>query len=327
MPAKKMKTSDKAKILTKLTTTLKKKYGGKAPKADRAVLESYLFAACLENEVDEAADAAYSKLLDAFHDLNEIRVSTVLEIERPLSSLADPEFRAMRIREGLQHVFEKHFAFDLDSLKKKNLDGALSDLGAMTGVTPFIKLYTLQVGLGAHVIPLDSHQFDLLVWLGLVEPKTKVETASDELKGAVRKSDGPLFAYLLRQVANEPDVIEDISLTEDDGEISPDERLKSLEALLSGKRKPAVKAKAAAKKKTAAKKKAAAKKKTAPAKKTSAKKTAAKKSAPKKAAKKKTAPGKKKAAGKATATKKTAAKKKTKTGATKKKAAKKKSKR
>lgn len=298
MATKKMKTSEKAALLTKLTNALKKKYGSKAPKAERPVLESYMFAVCLEDTVDEAADAAFAKLLDSFHDLNEIRVSTVREIERPLDSLPDPEFRAMRVREALQHVFEKHFAFDLDSLKKKNLDGASSDLDAITAVTPFLKLYTLQSGLDAHVIPLDGHQLSLLKWLGIVEEKTKPEAASDELKGAVRKSDGPLFAYLLRQVANEPDVVEDISLALDEGEAVPSERLKSLLDLISGKRKPA-------------------KKKSAP-KKTAAKKAAPKKTATKKSAKK--AASKKTPASKSTAATKPAAKAK----AVKKKPAKKK---
>lgn len=293
MAAKKMKTSEKATLLGKLTTMAKKKYGGKVPSTDLGVLETFLLAACLENNIDEPAMAAYTKMLDSFHDLNEIRVSTVREIERTLASLPEPEFRAMRIREGLQHVFEAHFAFDLDGLKKKNQDNAAADLEATKEATPFMKLFTLQAGLGAHVIPLDDHQLSFLRWLGLVESKTTADGASDELKAAVRKSDGALFAYHLRHVANEPVVIEEISLTDDSEEATPAERLKLLGAMLDGKHTPKPKPAPKAKKKAPAKKatkEAATKKATA---KKSAKKAASKKAATKRPAKKKAATKKK----------------------------------
>lgn len=315
MAAKKLKASEKSALLTKLTTALKKKFGSKAPKADRSVLESYMYAACVEDTTDEAAEVAFAKLLDSFHDLNEIRVSTVAEIERPLDTLPQPEFRAMRIREALQHVFEKHFAFDLDSLKKKNLDGATSDLDAVTEVTPFIKLYTLQNGLGAHVVPVDGNQLVLLKWLGIVPGDMKEEAAGDDIKSAVRKSDGQLFAYLLRQCASEPVVIEELSLAldDDDDEIDVAERLSILQDLLSGKRKPTKKK--VAKKSTS---KPAAKSKAA--KKSTTTKTATKT----KTAKKATKTPKKKTAAPAKKTKTPAKKKSTSKKATKKKSTKKK---
>lgn len=299
MAKPKLKTAEKAALITKLTTLLKKKFGSKVPKSNRNVLETYMFAACLEDNVDESASQAFATLLEAFHDLNEIRVSTLREIERPLSTLPEPEYRAMRIREGLHYVFEKHFAFDLDGLKKKNLDNASSDLAAIKESTPFMQLFTLQEGLGAHVIPIDGNSLSLLRWLGLCDEKAKAQSASDELKSAVRKSDGPLFAFLLRHAANDLNVIEELALDMGDEETSPAEQIKILGDILDGKRKPKkppkktkkASSKAATKKsakKTSKKatKKAATKKPKAAPKKTAAKKKAAK-TAKKKTAKKK----------------------------------------
>ena len=129
MAAKKLKASEKSAILTKIVGKLKKRYGSKVPESERGVLETFIFAACLEDATDEQAEAAYSRLLDQFHDMNEIRVSLISEIERTLDELSEPAIRARRVREGLQHFFEEHFNFDLEPMKKKTQDSAGQELG------------------------------------------------------------------------------------------------------------------------------------------------------------------------------------------------------
>jgi hypothetical protein len=56
--APKARTSDKQGACKKLTTALKKRYKGGVPKNDRPVLETMLYAVCLENASDEEAEAA-----------------------------------------------------------------------------------------------------------------------------------------------------------------------------------------------------------------------------------------------------------------------------
>ena len=76
MSTTKLKASDRQALFRKIVTVLKKKYGGSVPKDQRNVLETMLFACCLEDAQHEDAEAAYQNLLDSFHDLNEIRVSS-----------------------------------------------------------------------------------------------------------------------------------------------------------------------------------------------------------------------------------------------------------
>ena len=293
MASKKLKASEKSAIVSKLVTRLKKRYGSKAPSPDRSVLETYIYAACLEDATDEQAEAAYATLLDEFHDLNEIRVSLISEIERTLETLSEPAYRARRIREGLYYVFEheENFAFDLESLKKKTQDSASGELAGIPHCSPFMRLYTLNQGLGAHVFPLDTNQLALLKWIGLVEQETKIEDAADEMKSAVRKADVPLTAFLLRQASSEPKVLEQtLDQTNDEADdIAVDKRAAMVDDLIDGKSKPKTKkpvkaAPAKAAKKTA-KKKAPAKK-AAPAAKAAPKTAAKAKKATKKAAKK-----------------------------------------
>ena len=276
MAAKKLKASEKSAILTKMVGKLKKRYGSKPPEADRPVLETFIYAACLEDTTDEAAEAAYARLLDQFHDMNEIRVSLISEIERTLDALDEPALRARRVREGIQHFFEEHFNFDLEPLKKKTQDSASEEIGAAPFVTPFMKNYTLSAGLGAHAVPLDDRQTALLKWVGLVDPETGTAEAADEIKSATRKADVPLLAFLMRQAASEPAVVDVVTGFEpDEGEeLDAAKRAAKIDDLIDGKIEAAAPRRKAAPKKST--KKAVAKKKAAPKKK-AAKKAAAKK--------------------------------------------------
>ena len=207
MAAKKLKASERSTLIGTLMTPLKKRYGAKPPESSRPVLETLLFAALLENNTDEHAESALVSLLDAFHDLNEIRVSSIREIEVPIGDLPEADWRSLRIKDALQHVFELNYDYDLDGLKKKNQETATAELKEVPRITPFMRNYSLQVGIGNHVMPVDRHQLALLRYLGLVELTAGEDTAADELKSAVRKADGPLLSFLLRQAANEPAVL------------------------------------------------------------------------------------------------------------------------
>ena len=204
MAATRTKVADKQDLVKKLQGMLKKRYPhpGKAPSLP--VLETMLFAVCLENSPLEAANAAYQKLTSAFHDLNEIRVSSLEEIEPYLQSLEKPDFQAMRFRGVLQYVFELNFSFELETLKKKTLDLAVKQLQKIRVLTPFVRNYTLQASLGAHVLPLDDKLFRVLDFLDLQAEQGGMEPTAEALRSFVRKAEGPELCGLLRCLALDP---------------------------------------------------------------------------------------------------------------------------
>ncbi|MCA9005429.1 MAG: hypothetical protein KDA70_09180 [Planctomycetaceae bacterium] len=276
MVAKKISTSDKQAVCKKLITSLKKRYSATLPKYDRPVLETILHAICLENTTNEKADKVFDALLDGFHDLNEIRVSTISELEAVFDDVDDAEWRAYRIRTVLQFVFDKEFCFDLEMLRKKTLEQAQKQLSRMKTLTPFVLNHTLQVVLGSHLVPADEKILNASKWLGLLSEEESIETASDTLKSSVRKTDAPLFSHLLRCLATDEELAADFNLAKNP---LPEEGVDLMDAParmeamfanpLSKQKKKVVKkkkAKASAKTKTAAtkvKKKVPAKTKTA----------------------------------------------------------------
>ena len=153
---RKLKTHDRQTIVQNLMTAMKKRYKSAVPKHTHTLLETLLYAAILEDALEDDASAAYDRMFKSFHDMNEIRVSTISEIEEVLSPLANAGWPALRIREILQHTFEKYYRFDLEDLKRKPVEQVEKHLSKFKHTTPFMKLFLIQNSLGTHAIPLDD---------------------------------------------------------------------------------------------------------------------------------------------------------------------------
>ncbi len=245
---KKTKASDLQGLCKKLVTLLKKHYKPAGHKKDRTVLETMLYAVCLENSTQEVADVAYDRLHSVFHDMNEIRVSTYSELTPVFEGLSEPEARAARVRAILQYVFEINFDFDFEPLKRKTLELAEKQLQKIRFITSFIQAHTLHTALGTHMIPIDDHMRDAAVWLGLAVPGATTHDASDGLKGAILKSDAPVFCHYLRSFASDPRLLPHFTKPKPPPEgFDVDEMIDRAEDLIANadkaaKAKPAVKA-------------------------------------------------------------------------------------
>jgi hypothetical protein len=198
------KTVDKQDVCKKLHVLLKKHYPGAAPKSELPVLETLLYAVCLEDSVPAQAEQAYARMLNGFHDLNEVRVSSIYELEAIFEGMEDPAWRALRLKNVLQFVFESTYSFDFDGLKRKPTEQAVKMLTKIPHLSAFVRHFSMQSGLGMHVLPIDQRIRHLLVWLGLVEPTANIETAAEALRSFVRKADAAVFCHLLRMLATDP---------------------------------------------------------------------------------------------------------------------------
>jgi len=201
--ASRAKASDRAALLKKLFPVVKKNYKVQVPKGGKAVLETMLYAVCLEDSTVDEADASFKKLFTDFPDLNEVRVSTVGEIERAFLGQTASEWRAYRVISVLKFVFDKNYAFEFESLRKKTLDLATKQLAKIKDLTPFVRDYTLHDVTGAHLIPIDTSLSRLLVWLGLVPPGLPVDQVGETMKAAVRKAEVESFVFTLRNLATD----------------------------------------------------------------------------------------------------------------------------
>jgi endonuclease-3 len=194
-------TINKQRLLDRLFTSLKKAYDPGDP-ADRPVLEQFIFSLCREGTTHAQAEQAYRNLSKRFFDWNEVRVSSLRELEECLAELPQPELRAQRLISFLQEVFETTFSFDLEPLQKKGLKQAAKQLARYQAANEYSVSWVVQRTLGGHAIPLDAPTTRVLRRLCLVDgDEENTEAVQSSLEHLIPKSRGPLFSDLVSALA------------------------------------------------------------------------------------------------------------------------------
>lgn len=196
-----MSASNRAKLIGKLHTSLKKHYTVPPAQPTRPLLEHILYASLLEDCPADLADEALAKCEQEFFDWNEVRVTTVTELSQVFSRLPDPHKAAARLKGNLQSIFEEFYTFELDHLKKENLGKAVAKFEEMPGMTQFVLNYAIQHGLGGHAIPVDYSAMVVMRVLGIASQSEAASGRVPGLERAVPKSKGIEFASLLHQAA------------------------------------------------------------------------------------------------------------------------------
>lgn len=201
-----MATQSKAQFLTDVHTLLKKRY---KPKAERAtarltVLEAVVFGICHEDASRELANQALTRFKENFFDWNEVRVSSLEEIQEALVGLPKADDRAFRIRRFLRQLFEKTYGFTLEALAKKPLKESVKVLQEYEALHSDYLLATVtQLALGGHAIPVDESARRALERLGVADPDTDIATLRGILERAVPKNRGAEFADLIEDLAQD----------------------------------------------------------------------------------------------------------------------------
>jgi endonuclease III len=192
-------TLNKQRLLTHLFAAAKKTVEG--GEEERPVLQQFIYGLCRENATREQADEAYRFLCEKFFDWNEIRVSSLRELEEAFDGMGDAEMRAQRLIAFLQEVFEIHFAFDLDKLQKEGLKQAAKKLARYQAADDYIVSWVVQRSLGGHAIPVDAPTLRCSARLGLIENEQDEAEARASLEHLIPKAKGVLFTEGMSAIA------------------------------------------------------------------------------------------------------------------------------
>jgi endonuclease-3 len=194
-------TINKQRILTQVLTGAAKAGGDGET---RPVLEQFIYGLCRENASPEQAERAYRHLRERFYDWNEVRVSSVRELEDAFEGLSEPDARAQRLVSFLQEVFETEFKFDLEGLHKKGVKVAAKQLLRYQAADDYIVGWVVQRSLGGHAIPIDTPTLRCARRLGLVEAdQDNPEGARSSLEHLVAKTKGAQFTDAISALAEE----------------------------------------------------------------------------------------------------------------------------
>ena len=166
------------------------------------VLEQFIFALCREDATDEQARAAYENLKTKFFDWNEVRVSSVRELEEALAGLSNAESRAQRLIAFLQEVFETTFSFDLELIQKKGLKQGAKQIMRFGAANDYVGAWVTQRSLAGHAIPLDAPTLRCAKRIGLVDGSSDdLEAARSTLEHLVPKAKGAQFTDAVSNLA------------------------------------------------------------------------------------------------------------------------------
>ena len=194
-----MSSTNRSALFAKINKVLRKHYDPVTPPSERTVLEHLLYACVLENAKHDAVDDVFARLQKNYFDWNEIRVTSVPELAEVMAHIPDAVDAAKRMKRALQSVFETHYVFDIDFLKKQGLGKTIESIEKFSGVTPFVVAYLTQNALAGHAIPISPHALHLLVLLGAVSESDAVKNRVPGLERAIPKNKGIEFASLLHQ--------------------------------------------------------------------------------------------------------------------------------
>ncbi|HEY7423148.1 MAG TPA: hypothetical protein VH682_02800 [Gemmataceae bacterium] len=194
-------TINKQRLLNQLFSTAKKTV--EPDEEARPVLQQFVYSLCRENTTREQADEAYRFLCEKFFDWNEVRVSSIRELEEAFDGLSEPEVRAQRLLSFLQEVFEIHFSFELDKLQKEGVKQAAKKLSRYQSANEYTISWVVQRTLGGHAIPVDAPTLRCAHRLGLIEDEQEETDARATLEHLVPKAKGPRFTDVVSAVAGE----------------------------------------------------------------------------------------------------------------------------
>jgi endonuclease III len=192
--------TNRAALLTKVHKVLKKHYKPATPPSGRPVLEHLIYACCLENARQEAADEAFAKLKELYFDWNEVRVTTVAELAEVMSAIPDAPAAGQRVKKALQSVFETVYDWTLEHLVKQNIGKSEKDLEKIQGITPFVQAYVIQNGLGGHAIPVNKGAIEVLYAVGAINDAEADRHEVPGMERAIPKNKGVEFGSLLQQI-------------------------------------------------------------------------------------------------------------------------------
>ncbi len=199
-----MASKNRAALVNKALKVVKKHYKPAAPlPKDRTLLEHLVLACCLENSGYDAAERVFHALKTDYFDWNEVRVSTIRELAEVCKPLNDPNESATRIKRVLQSVFETHYSFDLEPLKKQNIGAAVKQLEKYNGSSPFVVAFVTQQALGGHSIPTNQGLLESLRIVGVITDAEAAKGVVPGLERTVPKSKGAEVGSQLHQLGIE----------------------------------------------------------------------------------------------------------------------------
>ena len=154
-------------------------------------IQQIIYAFLVWETTRKQADGAYGRLLRAFVDINELRVSDPVEIMQAVGErYSRLDERALHLRETLNAIYNAEHAVCLDALKDKSKRDARAYLDALSGMVPFVSASVVLYALGGHAIPVDDQLVTKLKKDGIVDDQATLAEVQAFLENNIKAAEG-----------------------------------------------------------------------------------------------------------------------------------------
>ena len=198
-----MASNNRAAQINKVLKFAKKHFKPAEVPSDRTVLEHLILACCAENSLLDSANGVYASLASDYYDWNEVRVTSIRELTDVMKPLNDPKEAATRLKRVLQSVFETHYSFDLEPMKKQNIGATVKQIDTYNGTTSFTVAFVTQNALAGHSIPINRGLLESLRVVGVISDAEAAKGSVPGLERVVPKSKGTEVGTMLHQLGVE----------------------------------------------------------------------------------------------------------------------------
>jgi len=186
------------KKLQKFLGDMKKVKAAAPPTGIEAV--EVLVRSILEADVtDSAAEAAFQTIRQEYVDINELRVSPIIDITDRLGhDFPQPRLKAEAITGALNKTFDRTYAISIDYMKemtKRDLRRHLLEIG----LSPYAAACVVLKVFGGHAVPVDDTLVEVLKMDGCVHPDSDLQDVQGFLERVIPQKDAFSAHAFLRE--------------------------------------------------------------------------------------------------------------------------------
>ncbi|MEL7089661.1 MAG: hypothetical protein AAGL98_14675, partial [Planctomycetota bacterium] len=148
------------------------------------------------NTTRHKAEDAFTALMDAMLDVNDLRVSHPHELVAIVGEdYVDAGNRMIRLRESLNEVYKREHDIQMHSVSGKGKKEQRAYLDSLPGIPPFVAAQVTLLSFGGHAMPIDDKVCALLISEGCLNEGTPPADAEAYLTRQVKAGDA-LGAHL-----------------------------------------------------------------------------------------------------------------------------------
>ena len=195
--------TSKTTFLNRVYAALKKRYGRKKDGSSRPVLEEAIFAVLSEDSTEKRAGTVFRRFRTRYVDWNEVRVSSLRELEETMAGLPNAEHKGRAMKAMLEYVFSDQHELTLEFMKRAPLKKAARYLKRSEGLSDFVVACVTLLSLDGHAVPVDGQMLRVMQRLGLASEEVSVEELRGSLERLVAKNRAYAFWRLVIELAQD----------------------------------------------------------------------------------------------------------------------------